>query len=125
MKCKRWDEGKKEWKHFEVRVFLGDPEKVRAADTVMGRFDLGFTPAFDYPDLGVEVDSVVQGGSADQAGLRVGDVIVRIDDRRVKSHLELKEALALKKPWQEVTLTLLRDGKRIEKKLKLREHRKK
>lgn len=121
VRARRWNKEKKEWSEFEVSIFLGDPSKVRAADTAMGKFELGFVPAFDYPDLGVEIDRVVEGGAAAAAGLRVGDIVVQIDGRRVKSPLDLKEALALKKAGSTVQLRVLRDGEALEIPLELKE----
>jgi len=118
---KRWYKERKEWEELKVSVFLGDPTRVRAADTALGRFDLGFTPSFDYPDLGVELEAVEEKGAAAEAGLRAGDVLVALEGTRIKGIQDLKEALARRKGGEQVKLTILRDGERMEKDLALRE----
>lgn len=47
---------------------------------------------YDLP-MGVYVKSVVEGGAADRAGIRAGDVIVKLDGSSVSSSEELIEAL--------------------------------
>ncbi|MDH7556553.1 MAG: PDZ domain-containing protein, partial [Candidatus Methanosuratincola sp.] len=74
---------------------------------------------------GVLVQTVINGGPADRAGVRGGnqsvtvggeviraggDVILYIDGVKIKSMDELSSYLVTRYPGQEVTLTVLRDG---------------
>lgn len=59
------------------------------------------------PD-GAVVLSVVNGGPADDAGLRPGDVLVRLDDEEVRSPEDLLGSLRRREPGDEVTLEFLR-----------------
>jgi S1-C subfamily serine protease len=84
------------------------------------RFDLGV-------DHGAWVQEVVQGGPADDAGVRAGrgeerfqarpvtpggDVITKIDGRVIDDEADLGIVVAEKRPGETVELELLRDGER-------------
>ena len=60
---------------------------------------------------GVLVCEVVSGSAAARAGLKAGDVIVRVDDEEVGSVGELRRALGAERESQEVMLTIVRDRK--------------
>jgi serine protease Do len=98
----------------ELKVFLGNPLKVRQRAEVASPLELGFTPSNDFDDLGVEVDAVEKGGPAEKAGLRPGDVIKKVDGRRVKSWEEFTSSVKLRKPGDTLKLQLLREGKELE-----------
>jgi putative serine protease PepD len=59
---------------------------------------------------GVEVTQVRPGTPASSAGLRTGDVIVRIDGRKVTNAGELGQAVDAKRPGDTVKLTYTRNG---------------
>ncbi|WP_448519469.1 Do family serine endopeptidase [Rhodoflexus sp.] len=69
---------------------------------------------------GVHVDSIIPNGSADAAGLRRGDVIVKVGDTKVKSVPELQETIGRKRPGESVTLQIYRNGAPREIKLTLK-----
>jgi serine protease DegQ len=60
---------------------------------------------------GVLVREVVQGGPAERAGLRPGDVIVRIDDAAVDTVEDLFGELRQRKPESQARITYVRDGR--------------
>lgn len=66
---------------------------------------------------GVYVATVGEDSAAEKAGVREGDVILKVGEREVKTSPELQELIALKRPGDEVTLTINRDG--IEKEFKV------
>lgn len=63
---------------------------------------------------GAEVQEVIPGSPAEKAGLRVGDVILAVDDKRVTAAQPLAEILASYRPGDRVTLTVEREGKQLE-----------
>lgn len=69
---------------------------------------------------GVHVDSVIANGSADAAGLRRGDVIVKVDGNKVKSVPELQESIGRKRPGESVALQIYRNGSPRDIKLTLK-----
>jgi serine protease Do len=65
----------------------------------------------DDNTLGVYVAEVVQGGPADEAGVKANDVIVAIDDQPVTQFEQMISYLfQATEPGQTVTLRILRDG---------------
>ena len=119
IKVKRLND-KKEWGVHEFSVFLGDPDQIRMRDAQTGQLETGFRPSFDYDDLGVEVDEVLEGGPAADAKLRVGDVIQKVNGRRVKNFDEFKEALVHRKVGDVLKLLVLRGENPLELSLTLR-----
>jgi len=57
------------------------------------------------------VSRLTEGGPAEKAGLKVGDVIVRVDGRSVGSRDDLIDLVQSKKPGDKVKLEVLRDKK--------------
>ncbi|MGQ4487035.1 S1C family serine protease [Streptomyces sp. SAS_281] len=62
----------------------------------------------DYRPAGVAIVSAQKGGAADEAGLRAGDIIVKVDDTKVTTITSLSEALAGHKPGQKAEVTYTR-----------------
>lgn len=63
---------------------------------------------------GAEIREVIPGSPAEEAGLRVGDLIREVDGRRVSSAHPLAELLSLYRPGARVTLTVEREGEELE-----------
>ncbi|PZT69665.1 signal protein PDZ [Streptomyces sp. SW4] len=64
----------------------------------------------DYRASGVAVVEVENGGAADDAGIRSGDVITGLGDTRVTTITSLAEALASMRPGDRTTVRFTRDG---------------
>jgi Do/DeqQ family serine protease len=60
---------------------------------------------------GVLVTRVVQGSSADTAGIRTGDIITSINGHAVRSPAELRNSIGLLRVGDKVGVSVLRDGK--------------
>jgi len=66
----------------------------------------------DAPDQsGVKLTNITSGGPADQAGLRTGDVVTRLDRQPVSASEELIVAIRSHRPGERVTLAYRRDGR--------------
>ncbi|WP_328913005.1 MULTISPECIES: S1C family serine protease [unclassified Streptomyces] len=72
--------------------------------TVRGVVGGAFQPA------GVAIVSVVKGGAAAKAGLKAGDVIMKVGSTRITTLQSLTETLAAYKPGQVVKVSYDRDG---------------
>jgi aminopeptidase YwaD len=59
---------------------------------------------------GVRLTSVFPGSAAARAGLRAGDVLVRLGEMPVDGFAELRRTIAAKRPGQAVAVLFLRDG---------------
>jgi len=64
---------------------------------------------------GVYVDKVVAGGAADAAGVKEGDVIIKLDNVAVNASSELQEQVGRHRPGDKIAISLVRNG--IEKTL--------
>lgn len=70
---------------------------------------------------GVFIAKVVEGGSADKAGLKDGDVILKIGSKEVNSVAALQEEIGKRRPGDKVNLTIRqKDGDLLSKELVLR-----
>jgi serine protease Do len=62
---------------------------------------------------GVLVRSVVRGSSAEKAGLRAGDVIVKVDDTRVSSPREISANIRSSRAKKAVPVQVIRDKREV------------
>jgi regulator of sigma E protease len=73
---------------------------------------------FQIGDIGVmptvhpHVRSVSSGEPAEKAGLKIGDIVLAINDEPITFSTHLVDAIA-KHPNEQITLTILRDGQRL------------
>ena len=70
---------------------------------------------------GILVAQVVKGSPADRAGLKVGDIIVALNGRKLKDVRDLQLSVMRTRPGTEVSLTIIREGKEKEIKVKVGE----
>jgi putative serine protease PepD len=61
---------------------------------------------------GATIGAVVDGGPADDAGLRQGDRVVRIGDTDVREPDDVSTAVNARKPGDKVEIVVVRDGDR-------------
>jgi serine protease DegQ len=62
---------------------------------------------------GVLITGVLQGGPAQEAGIRPGDVVVRVQDQPVTSTVQLLNAVAALRPEARATIEVQRAGERL------------
>ena len=70
-------------------------------------------------DHGVRLTEVNPDSPAGNAGLQVEDIILGVDEKRIETMLQLREAIMARRQGDEVTLKLIQKGKRVEKKVTL------
>ncbi len=63
---------------------------------------------------GVYITDVVSGGSAEEAGMKSGDVVVKFEGIETNTAAELQEQISKKKPGDNVTVQVLRNNKKKE-----------
>ncbi len=86
-----------------ARIVKGEPIRTGYLGVSLNTPDLG--------RAGALVDDVAQGSPADQAGLEVGDLIVKLGDRPVQSSNDLAAQVRLLGPGQSAVVQVIRDGK--------------
>jgi serine protease Do len=62
-------------------------------------------------DKGVEIQDITKESGASKAGLKEGDVITKIDDKKIEDPDDLSSAVKAHKPGDKVTVTYLRNDK--------------
>ncbi len=62
-------------------------------------------------DKGAEIAAVTSKSAAEKAGLKKGDVITKIGDKKIEDASDVSEAVRAKKPGDKVNITYLRNGK--------------
>lgn len=102
-----WNDGQMQL--FRADSLLWNSNRASVYKTDSSRAMLGVTT--DAHDKGVLVQSVTSDGAADKAGLKKGDVITRIDTRRIQAVGDVTDAVRAHKPGDKVTVTYLRDDK--------------
>jgi C-terminal processing protease CtpA/Prc len=98
-------------------IGLASSDPVAAKDvTWLGVYTQEVTPelreGLNYNGSGVLVSRVIPGSPAAKAGLRRGDVIVRVGSRNVDSHDELSELVRTSPSGRTVDVQIVRDGRR-------------
>lgn len=68
--------------------------------------------AFDLSEdtKGVLISQVEEDSSAEKAGLKVGDIIISVDGKRVETASQLRNAIGLRREGKKVSLNIIRDG---------------
>ena len=59
---------------------------------------------------GVQITGVAPGRAADKAGVKIGDVVVKLDGRPIRNATELRSRIGATPPGTQVQLGVLRDG---------------
>ncbi|MDH3552580.1 MAG: DegQ family serine endoprotease [Gammaproteobacteria bacterium] len=62
-------------------------------------------------DRGALITEIVPGSAAEQAGLKVDDIIVRVDDKQITDASELRNTIGLMGSGEDVRISYIRDGK--------------
>lgn len=92
--------------------FSGEPEVIDQA--MVDLFSLPF-------DRGVTVFYVAPGGPGEQAGVQVGDMVVRVRDRPVSGLGAIRRILSLHRHGDRVPITVLREGELIDLEITVQE----
>ena len=90
-----------------IDLVADELDQLAAGQTVEHAY-LGVATGETAGTTGAVVGSVTQGGPADRAGLREGDVVTAIDGKEITGSGELVAAIAAHKPGDTITLTVKR-----------------
>ncbi|HSD26619.1 MAG TPA: PDZ domain-containing protein [Vicinamibacteria bacterium] len=110
-----WKEG--DFGDRAFRFLVGGPRKLGIEYMEIGEQLAGY---FKLPGkTGVLVSSVDADGPAGKAGMKAGDVILKLDAEAIEDGEGLREAVAEAKGGKEVTVTVQRDGRPLDLKVTL------
>ena len=84
-------------------------EQMQLLNMDENRAMLGVTT--DNADNGAEIQTVSKESAAEKAGLKKGDIITKIDDKKIETPDDLTEAIQDHKPGDKVSITYFRDKK--------------
>jgi S1-C subfamily serine protease len=129
---KNWDRLLKgdEWGRLGMRERPQRPARPRTPEAEPSETpEFANQPSPDQPFLGVLVvpseaegalvETVEPGSPARKAGVKIGDLITKINDREVTDGADLISTIRGHKPGDEITLVVEREGKKLEVKTKL------
>jgi aminopeptidase N len=85
------------------------------------RVSTGSVPDFTYTGKGVKIGSIIENSAGEKAGLKTGDVIISLNNKKIENLKQYSDYLKEFKPEDIINLTVLRNGKQINIKLKLAE----
>jgi hypothetical protein len=75
------------------------------------KVSLGTIPDFAYGGKGFRLSGVVEGSPAEAAGLKEGDVIIKINSTAIAGLQDFSDVLKTLKPGDKVSITFMREGK--------------
>lgn len=88
-----------------TRGFLG---------VMVNNLSLELAREFGYPGRsGVVIDQVSPGSPADLAGLKVGDILIRLDENPIEDFSDLRNRVSQTPPGEPIQLTVFRSGERL------------
>ena len=83
------------------------------------RVSTGTMPDFSFSGEGVKIGAVSKGSPAEKAGLKKGDVIIKLGETKVTNLRDYSNALKTYSPGDDVNIVYTRDGKEIKTNIKL------
>ncbi len=92
----------------ELKVFLGNPTAMKEREAQRKDAAVGFRPG---AGPGLDVGPVLPGSAAEKAGLRPGDVLLKVDGEKAASWESL---LSKVRPGASLKLTVKRDGAELD-----------
>jgi serine protease Do len=92
-------------------VYNGNFDNFKAFGLDSNRAMLGVTTEKSEDGQGVEINEITKESAAAKAGLKEGDIITKIGDKKIENPDQLSAAIKAHKPGDKVDVTYLRDKK--------------
>jgi serine protease Do len=107
---------------FAIAISEAKPiiEDLQSSGYVTGRPLVGI--GIQETKYGLFIGSVAEGTGAEEAGLKVGDMIIEVDGQKVSSSSDINTIRDTKKPGDYLTFKILRDGETSEVQVRLTEN---
>ena len=88
-------------------------QEADSTETPRFKVTLGVVPDYMYDGKGMRVDGVTEGKPAAAAGLKAGDVVVKLGPQDISDMMSYMKALSLFKKGDTTQVTVLREGKPV------------
>ncbi|WP_367872161.1 S1C family serine protease [Luteolibacter sp. Populi] len=98
----------KNWDGLTKAEFIGEGPFAKKPEKGKGFLGLGTK---DRPGGGLDIEKVGRESPAEKAGMKAGDILLKMDGTELKSKEQLQDLLKEKAPDDRVALELLRNGK--------------
>ncbi len=85
--------------------------KTRGKNGKTRRVKTGVVPDFAFNGKGVKVSDMLDNSPAQKAGMKIGDVITQVNDKKITNLRDYSNALKTFSPGDKATFTILRNGK--------------
>lgn len=89
-------------------------EEVNTENTPRFKVTLGVVPDYLYDGKGMRIDGITEGKPAAAAGLKVGDIVVRLGAIEVTDMMAYMKGLSAFNKGDTAPITVLREGKEVE-----------
>ncbi|NOZ33686.1 MAG: M20/M25/M40 family metallo-hydrolase [Chlorobi bacterium] len=110
--------------HYTGKIHNTDTEKnnnSKPKNKKNRRVSTGSVPDFSFTGKGVKIGSIVENSAGEKAGLKAGDIIIALNNKKVETLKQYSDYLKEHQPGDVITLTVLRNQKEKKIKLKLEE----
>ncbi|HEU4339286.1 MAG TPA: PDZ domain-containing protein, partial [Planctomycetota bacterium] len=114
VKAKRWNKEKKAFEGVEARVLLGKIEDMKEFYAQAGNRYYGFTPDYYHEGPGFKVAEADAGAPGAKAGLKIGDLILEADGKKLANWVEFRQEMGARKPGDAVKLKVRRGMEELE-----------
>lgn len=95
-------------------------DSVRIGEGITKPGYLGMTG--ENAEVGARLTQIVKDGPAEKAGLKVGDIVIRVDDKPVLSYDDFLGEIRIRQAGTEVTMQVARSGEVVDIDVTLAEH---
>ena len=85
--------------------------QTRSRDVTLSGVTMGVTPDDGFSDKGMRITGISGGGPAERAGLKSGDIIIKLADTELEDIYSYMKVLNTLKKGQQTTVTVLRDDR--------------
>lgn len=108
---------------LNIAKVLEEGKEIKRPYLGIGTMELAYAVYYEYTDRdadnGIYVSEVVKGLSADKAGIKEGDIIIQVDDKKITSTADFRYEIYTHQVGDTVKIKLMREGKEKEVKVKL------
>lgn len=98
----------------DPKLTFTQTEEANAEEAPRFKVTLGVVPDYLYDGKGMRIDGITDGKPAAKAGLKVGDVVVKLGAIEVSDMMSYMKALAAFEKGQTAPVKVLREGKELE-----------